>query len=114
MQKSVTTPAPHISHSRAPLPVRLLVAGTGTWTAELLGLASSVVGNEKGTVVGNKGLLQLVLAVLIDVLLVVCDLKINLSVTSVSQSRRMLVLYVRCSWQWLVGWRRSEKCVHHR
>jgi len=56
-----------------PLPVRLLVAGTGTGSAELLGLASSVVSNEKGAVVCDKGLLQLVLAVLIDILLVVGD-----------------------------------------
>jgi hypothetical protein len=54
--------------------VRLLVSGTSTWTAELLGLATTVVGNEEGTVVGDEGLLQLVLGVLIDVLLVVRDL----------------------------------------
>ena len=58
------------------LTVRLLVTGTGTWTTELLWLAASVVGNEKSTVVCNESLLQLVLAVLIDVLLVVGDLHI--------------------------------------
>ena len=57
------------------LSVRLLVAGTSAGTAELLGLASSVVGDEEGTVVGDEGLLELVLAVLVDVLLVVGDLK---------------------------------------
>jgi hypothetical protein len=58
-----------------PLPVGFLVAGTGTWTAKLLGLTSSVVGNEKGTVVGHESLLELVLAVLVDVFLVVGDLE---------------------------------------
>lgn len=56
------------------LTVRLLVTGTGTWTTKLLWLATSVVGNEQSTVVSDESLLQLVLAVLIDVLLVVGDL----------------------------------------
>jgi len=60
----------------SPLPVRLLVPRTGTWTTELLGLRSAVVGDEEGAVVGDEGLLQLVLAVLIDELLVVGDLQI--------------------------------------
>lgn len=60
--------------SPAPLPVRLLVPGTRTWTTELLWLAPSVVSNEEGTVVGHKRLLELVLAVLVDVLLVVGNL----------------------------------------
>lgn len=56
------------------LTVGLLVPGTGTWTAELLWLAPPVVGNEEGSVVGNEGLLELVLGVLVDELLVVGDL----------------------------------------
>ena len=56
------------------LTVRLLVPGTRTGTAELLGLHAPVVGNEEGAVVGDEGLLELVLAVLVDVLLVVGDL----------------------------------------
>ena len=56
------------------LTVRLLEPGAGTATTELLGLASSAVGNEECAVVGDKSLLQLVLGVLIDELLVVGDL----------------------------------------
>ena len=56
------------------LTVRLLVTGAGTGTAELLGLHAPVVGDEEGAVVGDEGLLKLVLAVLVDVLLVVRDL----------------------------------------
>lgn len=56
-----------------PLTVRLLVPRTRTWTAKLLWLAPSVVGNEECAVVLDEGLLELVLAVLIDVLLVVGD-----------------------------------------
>ncbi len=55
------------------LTVRLLVPGARTWTAELLGLAPSVVGNEQCAVVLDQGLLELVLRVLVDVLLVVGD-----------------------------------------
>lgn len=57
------------------LTVGLLEARAGTLTTELLGLASSVVGDEECAVVGNKSLLQLVLGVLIDELLVVGDLE---------------------------------------
>ena len=57
------------------LTVGLLEARAGTLTTELLGLASSVVGDEECAVVGDKSLLQLVLGVLIDELLVVGDLK---------------------------------------
>lgn len=56
------------------LTVRLLESGAGTLTTELLGLHLAVVGNEECAVVGNESLLELVLAVLIDVLLVVGDL----------------------------------------
>jgi len=57
------------------LTVGLLEARTGTLTTELLGLASSVVGDEECAVVGDKSLLELVLGVLIDELLVVGDLE---------------------------------------
>jgi len=56
------------------LSVRLLVPRAGTRTTELLGLAPAVVGDEESAVVCDEGLLQLVLAVLVDVLLVVGDL----------------------------------------
>lgn len=56
---------------RQNLTVRLLEPGAGTGTAELLGLATAVVGNKKCTVVLCQGLLEQVLAVLIDELLVV-------------------------------------------
>lgn len=55
------------------LTVRLLVPCARTWTAELLGLAPPVVGNEQCAVVLDEGLLELVLRVLVDVLLVVGD-----------------------------------------
>ena len=56
-----------------PLSVRLLVSGSGTWTTELLWLALSAVGNQQGSVVLDKGALQLVLGVLVDIFLVVGD-----------------------------------------
>ena len=55
------------------LTVGLLVAGAGTGTAELLGLAPPVVGDEECAVVLDESLLELVLGVLVDELLVVCD-----------------------------------------
>lgn len=55
------------------LTVRLLVPGARTWTAELLGFAATVVGNEERSVELDEGLLELVLGVLVDVLLVVGD-----------------------------------------
>lgn len=55
------------------LTVRLLVPCAGTRTTELLGLTSPVVGNKQCAVELNKGLLQGVLLVLIDVFLVVSD-----------------------------------------
>jgi hypothetical protein len=65
-----SVPLPAIAYR---LTVRLLETGTGTRTTKLLGLATTVVGNEEGTVVLGKSLLEHVLAVLIDVLLVVGD-----------------------------------------
>ena len=65
-----------ILHHILPLPrltVRLLESGTGARTTELLGLAAAVVGNEQCTVVLAEGLLEQVLAVLVDELLVVGD-----------------------------------------
>ena len=59
--------------ARVNLTVRLLVAGTGTGTAELLGLAATGVGNEESSVVGDKLLLDLSLGGLVDELLVVGD-----------------------------------------
>jgi len=61
-----------------PLPVRFLVSRTRTGTAELLGFTSSVVCNKEGTIVCHECLLELVFAVLVDVLLVVCDLPAKL------------------------------------
>ena len=55
------------------LSVRLLEARAGTFTAELLGLAATVVGDEQGAVELDEGLLEQVLGVLVDVLLVVGD-----------------------------------------
>jgi len=71
--KSVSMPL-HQKHKAYRLTVRLLVSGAGTWTAKLLWLAPSVVGNEEGSIVLNKRLLELVLGVLINELLVVGDL----------------------------------------
>jgi hypothetical protein len=55
------------------LTIRLLVPGTGTRAAKLLGLAPTVVGHEKGAVEGDEGLLERVLGVLVNELLVVGD-----------------------------------------
>lgn len=55
------------------LTVGLLVAGAGTGTAELLGLAPPVIGDEECAVVLDEGLLELVLGMLVDELLVVGD-----------------------------------------
>jgi hypothetical protein len=63
------------------LTVRLLVSGTGTWTAEFLWLTSSVIGDEEGTVVGDESSLQLLLGVLIDVFLVVGNDRLRDSLT---------------------------------
>jgi hypothetical protein len=68
------TPFPDKAHEVAyRLTVRLLVPRARTGTAELLGLAPSVVGNEQCAVVLDESLLELVLRVLVDVLLVVGD-----------------------------------------
>lgn len=58
---------------RRHLSVGLLVAGSGTGTAELLGLAATVVGDKQGSVELDEGLLEEVLGVLVDELLVVSD-----------------------------------------
>lgn len=54
-----------------PLSVRLLISGSGTWTSELLGLASSRVSDDQRSVVSNQGVSDLLLGSLIDELLVV-------------------------------------------
>jgi hypothetical protein len=55
------------------LTVGFLVPRARTGTAELLGLAPPVIGDEQCAVVLDEGLLELVLRVLVDVLLVVGD-----------------------------------------
>jgi hypothetical protein len=59
-------------HQRT-LTVGLLVPSTRTRTAELLGLAPSVVGDQQRPVVLHERLLELVLGVLVDEFLVVGD-----------------------------------------
>lgn len=60
----------HKQDGKMSLTVRLLVTGTSTGTTELLGLGSSRVSNEQGSVVSQESLLELVLGLLIHVLLV--------------------------------------------
>ncbi len=50
------------------LTIRLLESGAGTFTTELLGLATSGIGDEQGAVKLDKGGLEQILGVLIDVL----------------------------------------------
>lgn len=73
-ESHIKTPFLAPTTRRHSLTVRLLVAGAGTGTAELLGLHAPVVGDKEGAVVGDESLLKLVLAVLVDVLLVVGNL----------------------------------------
>lgn len=79
LQQCNPVPAPMPFLLAIPLPVRLLVPRTRTWTTELLGLTPSVVCNQERPVVGDECLLQLVLAVLVDVFLIVGDLNNPLS-----------------------------------
>jgi len=65
-------PLPTPTHTTH-LTVGFLVPRTCAWTAKLLGLAPPVVGNEECSVILYECLLQLVLGVLVDVFLVVCD-----------------------------------------
>ncbi len=53
------------------LSVRLLISGSGTWTTELLGLASSGVSDNQGSVVSDQDISDLLLRGLINELLVV-------------------------------------------
>lgn len=69
---SVPQSSKHARRATA-LTVRLLVPRAGAGTAELLGLAPPVVGDEEGAVVLDERLLELVLGVLVDELLVVGD-----------------------------------------
>jgi len=64
-----------------PLTVRLLEAGPGTRTTELLGLATAVIGDEEGTVELDESLLEHVLGVLVDELLVVGDQRLGNGLT---------------------------------
>lgn len=75
-QRTTTTiQAPPLTPSpSSPLTVGLLEARAGTLTTELLGLATSGIGDEESTVELNEGGLQGVLGVLIDVLGVVGNL----------------------------------------
>lgn len=57
----------------AALTVRLLVAGARSGTAELLRLAATRIGDEQRAVVLHQQVLQLLLALLVDVLLVERD-----------------------------------------
>merc|ERR1712014_558687 len=61
---------PHKCH---PSTVRLLEAGPGGASAELLRLATPRVGHNKGAIVGHEDVLDLLLRRLVDVLLVVGD-----------------------------------------
>lgn len=65
-------PLPPRKSSRC-LTVRFLESGTSTGTTEDLGLGTSVIGNQEGSVVLDKSLLQLVLGVFVDEFLVVGD-----------------------------------------
>lgn len=64
------------------LSVRLLEAGSGTWTTEFLGLTATVIGYEESAVKLHEGLLEQVFAVLIDVLLIVCDQRLGDGLTN--------------------------------
>ena len=68
------------------LTVGFLVPRTCARTAELLGLAPPVIGNEECSVILYECLLQLVLGVLVNVFLVVCDLQISRSVSQPFQT----------------------------
>merc|ERR1719170_83328 len=59
------------------LTVRLLVSGSGSWTSELLGLIPSGISDQQGTVELDEDVLDLLLALLVDVLLVVGDQRLG-------------------------------------
>lgn len=61
--------------ARNKLSVRLLVPRACAWATKFLRLAPTIVCNKKGAIVCDKSLLQLILAVLIDVFLVVGNLQ---------------------------------------
>lgn len=63
------------------LSVRLLETGSGTTTTELLGLAATVIGDKEGTVELDEGLLEHVLAVLVDELLIIGNQRLGNSLT---------------------------------
>lgn len=51
--------------------VRFLVASSGTWTTEFLGLRTTVISNKECSVVLDESLLQLILGVLVDEFLII-------------------------------------------
>ena len=61
------------SYQAQSLSVRFLVSSSGTWTSELLWLASSRVGNDQRSVITNEGISDLLLGSLINVLLIVSE-----------------------------------------
>lgn len=66
-----TTLSPRWEQKDIPLTVGFLESGSGTTTTKLLWLWLSRVSNQQSSVVGDEGLLQLVLGLFIDELLVV-------------------------------------------
>lgn len=66
-------PIQHRYKTRCCLSVGLLRLRSSSLSVWLLWLRSSRVGNEKGSVVGDEGLLELVLRLLVNVFLVVGD-----------------------------------------
>ncbi len=54
-------PAPTVVTAAAALSVRFLVAGTSTWTTELLGLASSRISHDQRLVILRENALDLFL-----------------------------------------------------
>merc|ERR1711878_223753 len=61
------------SSRRCGLTVRFLVSGAGSWTSELLGLASSGISDQEAPVELDKGVLDGLLALFVNVLLVEGD-----------------------------------------
>merc|ERR1719420_1904705 len=59
------------------LTVRLLVSGSGSGTSKLLGLIPSGISDQQGTVELDEDVLDLLLALLVDVLLVVGDQRLG-------------------------------------
>ena len=88
------------------LTVRFLPPCAGTTTTELLGLHAAGVSDEKGTVVGDQGLLELESGSGILVLGVEAGVR---SVHVGMEMRRTQ----RRPWRWPDGGRRAGRRVHH-